>query len=331
MNWQVTYRDKDGKQATADFEADNRQSLFRILSDKKISAIRVEQSDKKASKGGFSPSVAKRAIVWLVIGVVTAIVAVYLSNSLSRTAKEHPKSDKKQEKSVKDASPKPVKPSKNHSTNTETKVVEKVEKPEFVKKPGQLQLPDGKVLTFPPPKEGEVRKVYAYGHMYECDHLGNFKDVTPRKLFHTAFEGNFLALATERTAFIPAFLTGLDEKEVKKLLLKDYQPIGDETEDEMEQLKAYDDMRCAALQYMEEGGTFDEFVDYFAKQAKQERQVNAMCLREVMTLYKEGKIAEAKRTAEAANLLKEKKGLKPFKLPDHVLDAFDSLQPEQNN
>ncbi|MBR3922558.1 MAG: hypothetical protein IKJ45_05560, partial [Kiritimatiellae bacterium] len=69
-----------------------------------------------------------------------------------------------------------------------------------------------------------------------------------------------------------------------------------------------------------------EFVDYFANQVKKERQTQAMCLREVMTLYKEGKIAEAKEMAEAAAALKEKQGLKSFKRPPHVLEAFDAIQ-----
>jgi len=199
------------------------------------------------------------------------------------------------------------------------------EKPEFVKRPGALQLPDGKVLTFPAPKEGEIRKVYAYGHMYECDSEGNFVDVTKRQLFHTAFEGNFLALACEGKTFIPAFLTGLDQEEVKEILKKNYTPIGDETEEEWAQLKAYDDMRCAALQYMEEGGSFDDFVMDFANYERKSRETNAMCLREVMTLCKDGKIEEAKEMAQAASKLMENQGLRPFKLPPHVQAAFDEL------
>ena len=194
--------------------------------------------------------------------------------------------------------------------------------PPFVKRPGALQLPDGKVLTFPAPREGEIRKVYAYGHMYECDHEGNFRDVTKRQLFKTAFEANFLGLANADKPFIPVFLKGLENAEVQKILLKPYELKGDETEEEMAQLKAYDDMRAAALQFMDEGGSFDEFVDYFAQQVKQERETNALCLREVMTLYKQGKFDEAKDMAEAANALKKQKGLKELKLPAHVRERL---------
>ena len=198
--------------------------------------------------------------------------------------------------------------------------------PPFQKRPGTLQLPDGTVLTFPAPKGDEIRKVYAYGHLYECDSKGNFRDISKRQLFHTAFEANFLGLANADKPFIPAFLTGLDPDEVKKFLQKPYQPIGDETVEEKAELQAYDEMRAAALQYMDEGGSFDDFVGYFAQQVKDERKTNALCLREVMTLYKEGRVVEAKEMAEAANALKEQKGLKPFKVPVHVQEAFDAIQ-----
>lgn len=199
-------------------------------------------------------------------------------------------------------------------------------KAEYVKKPGQMMLPDGTILTFPAPKEGETRLLHAYGHTYECDHLGNFKDITPRKLFHTAFEGNFLALAQADKPFIPAFLTGLDEADVRRMLEKPYQPIGDETDDEKEQLRAYDDLRSAVLEYMDQGGKFDDFVQDVAKMERKQREARAHGLRDVMTLVKEGRIEEAKVMNDAANQFLSEKGFKPIKLPAHVQAAFDQIK-----
>ena len=220
---------------------------------------------------------------------------------------------------------KPQTPPKRPDKAAERKAAIEKAKAEFVKRPGALQLPDGQVLTFPAPKEGEIRKVYAYGHMYECDHLGNFKDVTPRKLFHTAFEGNFLALAQEGKPFIPAFLTGLENDDVRKILQKPYIPIGDETEDEKAQLKAYDDLRNAALEYMDQGGNFSDWVEDLAKFERKERQARAFGLGEVMKLVKEGKAEEAKIMYRAASQLMEEKGFKPIRLPKYVQDAFDQM------
>jgi hypothetical protein len=201
----------------------------------------------------------------------------------------------------------------------------KQEKPAFVKKPGSLQLPNGQILTFPVPKPGETRMVYAHGRTYECDHEGNFRDITPRKLFKTAFELNFLGLAQEGKPYIPAFLTGLDEADVRRMLLKNYEKIGDETPEEMAALKAYDDMRCAALEYMDQGGKFDDFVAEYAAFDKDQRLSRAMCVGEVMKLYREGKIQDSFETAVAANKLMEKKGFKPIRLPPRVADEFNNM------
>lgn len=324
MKWRVTYRGRDGRQRDEAFEAESRTALFKLLESKGIQATRIEED--RGERKAPMPKIPLKALAACALVVVAVGGIVYWLTHKPSTegteAKKPTRSDK-----VAAATTSAPKPAKAGTTNTQAKAEKpaKPEPPPFQKRPGAMQLPDGKVLTFPAPKEGEIRKVYAYGHMYECDHLGNFKDVTPRKLFHTAFEGNFLALAVEGKTFIPAFLTGLDQNEVKEILKKNYQPIGDETEEEMAQLKAYDEMRCAALQYMEEGGSFDDFVMDFANYEKKSRETNAMCLREVMTLCKEGKIQEAKEMAKAATKLMEQKGLRPFKLPPHVKAAFDSM------
>ena len=328
MRWRVTFRGKDGRQADDVFEAESRAELFKVLSAKGIGAVRIEEDDgKKRSAHMPRTKTQSHFKVWLfalAIAVLAAGGFLWLTSGKNRGKPD--KDDKSERPSKASTVAQPAtKTVKTSEEQVESEKSEKPEPPPYVKKPGQMQLPNGKILTFPAPREGETRKVYAYGHMYECDSEGNFRDITPRKLFHTAFEGNFLALAVEGKTFIPAFLTGLDQNEVKEILKKNYQPIGDETEEEMAQLKAYDDMRCAALQYMEEGGSFDDFVMDFANYEKKSRETNALCLREVMTLCKEGKIQEAKEMSEAAAKLMEQKGLRPFKLPPHVKAAFDSM------
>lgn len=324
MKWRVTYRGKDGRQRDEVFEAESRTTLFKLLEGKGIQAKRIEE-DRGKHKAATSKIPLKAVAACALVVVAIGGIAYWMMQKPSTLGTETKKPTRPAK--IATATPSAPKPAKASATNAQAKAEKpaKPEPPPFQKRPGAMQLPNGKVLTFPAPKEGEIRKVYAYGHMYECDHLGNFKDVTPRKLFHTAFEGNFLALAVEGKSFIPAFLTGLDQNEVKEILKKNYQPIGDETEEEIAQLKAYDDMRCAALQYMEEGGSFDDFVMDFANYEKKSRETNAMCLREVMTLCKEGKIQEAKEMAEAATKLMEQKGLRPFKLPAHVKAAFESM------
>ena len=70
----------------------------------------------------------------------------------------------------------------------------KPEKPPFVKKPGTMQTPDGRVLTFPVPAEGEFRIVHSHGAVYKCDHEGNWIDITPKPVFDNAFEENLIGM-----------------------------------------------------------------------------------------------------------------------------------------
>ena len=326
MVFSVKYRDSSGAMCEKAVEAANRADCFAKCKAQGIAPIGVEAgaSAKKPAPASGSAASGKSRLVLLAAALAAIGAAVWFWPNGKDAEKAENAPVQKVEKKTSAKLPKESAPATNMVKKVE-RPVQKAEKPEFEKRPGALQLPDGKVLTFPPPREGEKRLVHAYGHTYECDHLGNFRDITPRRLFHTAFEANFLGLAVEGGEFIPAFLTGLDEGDVKKMLLKKYEHIGDETEEEMAKLKAYDDMRCAALEYMEQGGKFDDFVNEFAQYEKQQRQTRALGLGEVMKLVKQGKMAEAKEMAKAANLLMEQKGFKPIKLPVHVQKAFDEL------
>ena len=77
----------------------------------------------------------------------------------------------------------------------------------FAKAPGQMQLPDGRVLRFRPPREGEHRIVHSHGRTYRCDHLGNWEDVTPKPVFDNAFEENLIGISVDGGYFMPGMLT----------------------------------------------------------------------------------------------------------------------------
>lgn len=78
MNWSVTYRAKDGRQSVVVFEAESREALFKVLADKGITAIRIEQGmhkrpqtrarwvNRKVARG----VVAGVAVVGLALGIL---------------------------------------------------------------------------------------------------------------------------------------------------------------------------------------------------------------------------------------------------------------------
>ena len=260
---------------------------------------------------------------------IVAIVAVYLVARTARPRKPQPLP--MSDKPAKPAMTAPRVPGMSISTETGPKVLEPEPSTnivaaattnDYVKKPGQMMLPNGKILTFPPPKEGETTKVLANGRIYECDSEGNWRDTTRRKLFDNAFESNFANLAIEGRSFIPAFLVGLDQEAVMKTLRKDYVLKGDETEEELAEINAFIEMKGIALDYIEQGGTFDEFVTEMASFVQAERKIRANSLKQVMLLYKEGKIEEAKEKAGSLNAMLAEQGYKAIKLPIHVRRAF---------
>lgn len=76
MNWRVAYRGEDGKLSVDVFEAENRESLFKALADKGISAVRIERTAEKSRTGGIGDGgwrkrlVAGTVVVALVLGTL---------------------------------------------------------------------------------------------------------------------------------------------------------------------------------------------------------------------------------------------------------------------
>lgn len=79
MNWSVTYRSKGGGQAVDVFEAESRETLFKMLADRGITAIRIDQGTHKRPPTKVqmpSPKIA-RGIVACAIVVALTICAWY--------------------------------------------------------------------------------------------------------------------------------------------------------------------------------------------------------------------------------------------------------------
>lgn len=90
MTWRVTYRTKDGKQASALFEAVSREDLFEQLSAKGISAIRVEQGRVAKAKRTQNPHVTWGALAAILIAGVAIAVWLTASRNPQSTESEEP-------------------------------------------------------------------------------------------------------------------------------------------------------------------------------------------------------------------------------------------------
>ena len=222
------------------------------------------------------------------------------------------------------ATPSAPKPAKAGMTNVQAKAEKaaKPEQPPFQKRPGARQLPDGRVLTFKPPKEGEFRIVHSHGSTYKCDHLGNWEDITPKPIFDNTFEETLVGLATTGN-FIPGMLMGIDYDDAIKMLTKPVVINPDDPEDVVEKKEAVAAAKEAILDYMKDGASLDDFVMEMRKQVVKERFIRGMALKEIVASLKEGRAKDAADMRDAANKMLENDNLRPMNLPAHIEQAIE--------
>jgi len=325
MTFQVTYRNKDGKPTAEYFEAESREAMFAVLSKRGISAIKVESAKSRPrspkQRASVSRVICARTIASLVMVLLLVGLGLCLVKRLDSADKGGNTTKQKRSAKISLPTPTPV-VSANQITKPDIKPDDKPEKsepPPYVKRPGQMQLPSGKVLTFQPPKEGEFRIVHSHGSTYKCDHLGNWEDVTPKPVFDNSFEESLVGLATTGD-FIPGMLMGIAHDDAIKMLTKPVVINDDDSEDVVAKKRAVAEAKEAILDYMKDGASLDDFVMDMRKQVARDRYVNGIALKEIVTLLKEGRKEEAGEVREAAERMLEG----PMKLPAHIDDALEN-------
>ena len=226
--------------------------------------------------------------------------------------------------------PKKRTPAPKASTNLAKKTEKpiaapKKEKPPFVKKPGTMQTPDGRVLTFPVPAPGEFRTVHSHGAVYKCDHEGNWIDVTPKPVFDNAFEENLIGMNLQNGSFIPGMLMGLDKAEVMKMLRKPVTINPDDSEEVIRKKTAAAEVKELALDYMETtGASFDEFVMEMRKTATIQKGLTASTLKDIVGFLKKGDAKSAALYRDTLNQKFRELGLPDAKIPKHINDIIDA-------
>lgn len=270
----------------------------------------------------------------LVLGGVLGLIGAALVCWLLSSSKEEPTPANPKARPSKVAKP-VVRPPAARPTTKPAQPAEKPEakakpKEEFVKAPGKMQLPDGRVLTFPPPKEGETRIIHSHGLTFKCDHLGNWEDITPKPVFDNAFEENLIGVAGGDGNFIPGMLMGMDQKEVIAMLNKQVVIKPDDPPEVAQKKEDVALLKQGILEYIKQGGTFDDFVMEMRHITAQQRKVKSTAMRDIVQLLKENKVEEAAFYRKSINEKLTKDGAKPIRFPAHISEILDQVQvPDQ--
>lgn len=200
MKFTVTYRGEDCKPQSEVFEAESRSDLFRILSDRKISAIRVlagEVKEKKRSATQVSPKYIKTLVLILIASFVVG--AIYLFWPESSNKATHPTSlPKKQKKTL------------QHRSNPSKIVLPPV--PTETNKSDMIVLPNG-IITNKPKTISEAIKMvrlkpgfHSYKNVDEVFSKTNLFQIGPYKTLNlkSSTESQLSLIATRsRTLTMP--------------------------------------------------------------------------------------------------------------------------------
>ena len=256
---------------------------------------------------------------------ICALIALFGGIALYLILSEPESASGAQNETHKKRSPAP-KASTNLVKKTEKPLAApKKEKPAFVKKPGTMQTPDGRVLIFPVPAPGEFRIVHSHGAMYKCDHEGNWIDVTPKPVFDNAFEENLIGMNLQDGNFIPGMLMGLDKAEVMKMLRKPVTINPEDSEEVILKKTATAEVKELALDYMETtGASFDEFVLEMRRTSAIQRGLTAETLRDIVGFLKKGDAKSAALYRDTLNQKFRELGLPDAKIPKHINDIIDA-------
>lgn len=287
---------------------------------------------KHSQRVGYSLPPRKWLLATILLVILGAGFLCYLSTSSQQKLQAGETSDGKiiLPKSTKKKHPKKIEPIQRQS---EAEIASaKVSRREtlfaktnsYVRQPGQMLTEDGRVLKFPSPKEGEFRIVHSHGKIFKCDSEGNWEDVTPKPIFDNAFEENLVGLATGTGGFIPGLLMGQSNEDIASVLTSPVKINPDDPEEVVAKKQAVQELKKDIISYIENGGTFDEYVMEMRKQTATERTAKSTALREIVKLLKEDKVEDAAAFRTAFDETAAKSGITPLKLPTHIQEILKS-------
>ena len=113
-------------------------------------------------------------------------------------------------------------------------------------------------------------------------------------------------------------LMGLDTNAVMDMLRRDVVINADDADDVKAKKEAVAEMKGVILDYIAEGGTFDQFVMEMRALTVQERSLKAQAYKKVGQLIKEGKLDEARAYRDSFNAVMDEHGFPPLKYPPNV-------------
>ena len=339
MVFSVKYRDSSGAVCEKAVEAANRADCFAKCKAQGIVPIGVsdgnnasvaskKRSRNNSSKGGNL----SRYVIFAIVLVLAGVIAYFFMNG--KTA-EAPKNVAK-----KAARPKATKTKKENAIaakepserkESERLVLEESKKPSYdpdfqanyPRTPGHLPLPGGNVITFKPPAPGCTAQVFTVNGLYLCDSDGNFTKYEPPRLFDNRFENTLDNLAMNTQILLTDHTKNFTDEEIKKYLSRPITIEEDDPQDVVLRKTATAAMKDDIREFMQKGGTYQEYIDSLHSKIGTERTLHREAMREMVTLLSEGDFEGAREYREKIDAFLSESGFLGLKLPEEWQRKLD--------
>ena len=302
MKWRVTYRGKDGKPATLFVDADSRETLFKTLANKGISAIRVEVF--KDAKTAVSASSLCKVAMWSGIFLVPIVLGTVLALAFGDGG-ERPTLKQRLEKKAKIVS---VKPDIATNAPVET-VAEPIRDPSILSIRKTINPFTGEEMMF----TNRHKQVKANAGIISRDSFQKNKHQPKRKLFKHYSENYICGLM--RTPLGVPIVRGRLPSNFDDDFVKSYadeikiEP--EDTEEDIALKQSMIDFKEEIRELIASGESVSEMVLDAREEQNKLAEYRKNLMRTIADLRREGATSEELNEArEAANVMLDSKGLK---------------------
>lgn len=272
----------------------------------------------------------------VIAAVIVAGFAVYLTKS-EHTQKEQPQVPDTAVRPVTDITPpahitepepdRPIDLNPPSDTTTLEEPEEDSSKVRKGSKNGYYIMPDGKEHKFKLPPEGKTISMKFGGVLYRFDSEGNYVDISAPKPFDNPIENQLVGFSVEGGSFAPGLLLRHSDEEIMEALRKPVVINDDDSEQIKAKKQAVAEMKGVILDYIEQGGTYEQFVTDVAMFTKKERAAKKEGIRQLVALVREDRLEEARAFRSQLGKLLEEQGFSPLKLPIGLAEKLGETEP----
>lgn len=308
MRWSVTYRGKDGKQATMLVDAENRETAFKTLAEKHIIAIRVERATGSRPAIGATEAspIVKHAVACVALAATIGTVCVMMGTGGDKGAQKV--------KPAKKARIESVKPS--IATNKPVKKVERPKRdPSIISVRKTINPFTGEEMMF----TNRHKQVKANAGIISRESLANNKHKPKRKLFKYHSE-NYICGLMRTPLGVPIVRGRLPnnfDDDFAKSYSDEIKIEPEDTEEDIALKQAMIDFKKEIRGLMANGASVSKMVLDLREEQNKLAEYRKNLMRTIADLRREGATrAELSGAREAANIMLDNKGLKRIPAAD---------------